>query len=164
MVRCYTGGPINLRITKGPWQGQLWKRKANRPEKKEFVRSPIGKSQPRRATRGGSSSVPLSFSSPTDQVSHLSNQIESVTFSSFCTASSRTGAHSNVIMLRMYLERCGTFRAPCSASSLRMSMFRASSISFLRRFWRGNSSDSKIYPGKKSQRRSCILFRAPNFL
>lgn len=152
------GGPINLRITKRPWQGHLWK--TNTPEKKEFVRSSIGKSQPRGEL---SSSVPPSFSLPRDQVSHLSNQIESVTFSSFCTASSRTGAHSNVIVLRMYLERCGTFRAPCSASCLRRSMSRASSISFLRRFWRGNSSDSKIYPGKKSQR-SCILFRTPNFL
>lgn len=161
MVGWYTGGPNNLRKTKGPWRGHLWKRKANRPERKESVRSSTGKSQ---KTRELSSSVPPSFSSPRDQVSHLSNQIESVTFSSFWTASSRTGAHSNVIVLRMYLERCGTFRAPCSASCLRRSMSRASSISFLRRFWRGNSSDSKIYPGKKSQRRSCILFRAPNFL
>lgn len=102
-------------------------------------------------------------SKDSSQVSHLSNRTGSVMFSRFCTASSRTGAHSKVIMLRMYLERWGTFRAPCSAFWLRSSVSSASSISLLRRLWRGNSSESKICPRKKV-RGSCTLCGAPNLL
>lgn len=140
---------------KAIWGGEIANRRAKRKERNQsglqqgrasqdrgcnLVSDPIFLAQGlRQVSRDGS------------QVSHLSNQTGSVMFSSFCTASSRTGAHSKVIVSRIYLERCGTSRSPCSAFCLRSSVSSASSMSLLRRFWRGNSSESKICPGKKSK-------------
>lgn len=76
--------------------------------------------------------------------SHLSSRTGSAMFSSLCTASSRTGAHSKTIVLRMYFERQVTFRSPRSACWWRKSMSKASSISLLRRVWRGKSKDNRI--------------------
>lgn len=95
--------------------------------------------------------------------SHLSNRTGSVMFSRFCTASSRTGAHSRVIVSRTYLESRRTFRAPCAAFCSSSSAASASSISLRRRLWRGSSSDSRICPGDKGQGR-CSLSGAPNLL
>lgn len=92
--------------------------------------------------------------------SHLSSRTGSAMFSSLCTASSRTGAHSKTIVFRMYLERQVTFRSPRSACWWRKSMSKASSISLLRRVWRGKSKDNRIC--QASQKSTfCSVWRFP---